>query len=80
MTAGKPHPRNYGAFSRKLSRYVRERKTVGLEAAIRSMIEKTNDAHRALDANAIVAPYEPDAVLFDLAPPLARRIEARFQT
>lgn len=37
MTAGKPHPRNYGAFSRKLSRYVRERRTLGLESAIRSM-------------------------------------------
>ena len=46
------------------------------EAAIRSIIENTNDAHRALEAHAIVAPYEPDAVLFDLAPPLARRIDA----
>ena len=35
--AGMPHPRNYGAFARKLSRYVRERGTVGLEFAIRSM-------------------------------------------
>ena len=25
-TEGKPHPRNYGAFSRKLARYVRERR------------------------------------------------------
>lgn len=34
---GQPHPRDYGAFARKLARYVRERKTVGLESAIRSM-------------------------------------------
>jgi ketosteroid isomerase-like protein len=47
------------------------------EATIRSIIEGANDAHRARDANAIVAPYTPDAVLFDLAPPLARRLDAK---
>ena len=26
MGEGKPHPRNYGAFARKLARYVRERR------------------------------------------------------
>ena len=34
---GKPHPRNNGAFTRKLALYVRERKTIGLEFAVRSM-------------------------------------------
>jgi N-acyl-D-amino-acid deacylase len=37
MGEGKPHPRNYGSFARKLSRYVRERGTVTLEHAVRSM-------------------------------------------
>ncbi|MBA2260333.1 MAG: D-aminoacylase [Acidobacteria bacterium] len=37
LTEGKPHPRNYGAFARKLSLYVRDRRTVTLEHAIRSM-------------------------------------------
>lgn len=37
MTEGKPHPRNYGAFARKLARYVRERGTIDLETAVRSM-------------------------------------------
>lgn len=37
MGEGKPHPRNYGAFARKLARYVRERQVVGLEFTIRSM-------------------------------------------
>ncbi|HKH29002.1 MAG TPA: amidohydrolase family protein, partial [Sphingomicrobium sp.] len=37
MTEGKPHPRNYGAFARKLSLYVGARRTVTLEHAIRSM-------------------------------------------
>jgi N-acyl-D-amino-acid deacylase len=35
--AGHPHPRDYGAFARRLAVYVRERKVVGLEFAVRSM-------------------------------------------
>jgi N-acyl-D-amino-acid deacylase len=35
--AGQPHPRNNGAFARRLAVYVRERGVVGLEFAIRSM-------------------------------------------
>lgn len=35
--AGKPHPRNNGAFARKLNVYVRERQVIGPESAIRSM-------------------------------------------
>ena len=37
MGQGKPHPRAYGAFPRKLERYVRERGVVDLPFAIRSM-------------------------------------------
>ena len=37
ITEGKPHPRAYGAFPRKLARYVRERGVVDLPFAIRSM-------------------------------------------
>ncbi len=36
-TEGRPHPRNNGAFTRKLTRYVLERGVVSLEDAIRSM-------------------------------------------
>jgi N-acyl-D-aspartate/D-glutamate deacylase len=35
--AGVPHPRNYGAFARRLSVYVRERNVTTLEEAIRAM-------------------------------------------
>ena len=35
--ANMPHPRSYGAFSRVLGRYVRERKTITLEDAVRKM-------------------------------------------
>lgn len=34
---GKPHPRSYGAAARLLGRYVREKKTLPLEEAIRKM-------------------------------------------
>ena len=34
---GQPHPRDYGAFARRLAVYVRERRVVDLEFAIRSM-------------------------------------------
>jgi len=34
---GKPHPRFYGTFPRKIGRYVRERGVVGLAHAVRSM-------------------------------------------
>jgi len=37
MGVGKPHPRAYGAFPRKLAVYVRERGVIGIEFAIRSM-------------------------------------------
>jgi N-acyl-D-aspartate/D-glutamate deacylase len=37
MGDGKPHPRSYGAHARKLERYVRNRKVVSLESAVRSM-------------------------------------------
>jgi N-acyl-D-aspartate/D-glutamate deacylase len=37
LGAGHPHPRNYGAFARVLSRYVREEKTLSLQEAIRKM-------------------------------------------
>ena len=37
VTEGKPHPRAYGAFPRKLARYVRDRGVVDLPFAIRSM-------------------------------------------
>ncbi len=37
MGVGKPHPRAYGAFPRKLRLYVRERRTIDWPFAIRSM-------------------------------------------
>src|SRR5260370_1081945 len=41
------------------------------EADIRALIATVQRAHHNKDAAAIVAPYAPDAVVFNLAPPLA---------
>ena len=35
-----PHPRNYGTFARVLGRYVRDRKTLSLEEAVRKLREE----------------------------------------
>jgi ketosteroid isomerase-like protein len=43
------------------------------EAAIRVLIEGIVRAHHDKDAAAITAPYAPDAVLYDLAPPLCHQ-------
>jgi ketosteroid isomerase-like protein len=41
------------------------------EAEIRALLNAIHEAHHSKDAAAIAAPYIPDAVIFDLSPPLA---------
>lgn len=67
MTSGKPHPRNYGAFSRKLSRYVRERRAIGLESAIRSMTSLPASVFGFRDRGVLRAGAIADIAIFDLA-------------
>jgi N-acyl-D-amino-acid deacylase len=67
MGAGKPHPRNYGAFARKLSRYVRERGTITLEHAIRSMTSLPAMVFGMRDRGAIREGAAADIVILDLA-------------
>lgn len=43
------------------------------EAKIRAMFDSIARAHREKDASGIVAPYAPDAEVFNLAPPLTHR-------
>lgn len=45
--------------------------------AIRALVEGIDKAHHDRDANAIIAPFASDAVLFDLSPPLAHRVNAK---
>ena len=67
LTEGKPHPRNYGAFARKLQRYVRERETVTLEHAIRSMTSLPATVFGMKDRGVIREGAAADIVIFDPA-------------
>jgi N-acyl-D-amino-acid deacylase len=63
--SGGGHPRGYGAFPRVLGRYVRERKVLPLEEAVRKMTSLAA-AHMGLAERGTIAPGMPaDLVLFD---------------
>jgi N-acyl-D-amino-acid deacylase len=69
MGAGRPHPRNNGAFARKLARYVRDRRTVTLEFAVRSMTSLPANVFAIKDRGVIregawadIAVFDPSAV------------------
>ena len=63
--SGGGHPRGYGAFPRVLGRYVRERKVLPLEAAVRKMTS-LSAAHMGFTDRGTIAPGKrADLVLFD---------------
>jgi N-acyl-D-amino-acid deacylase len=64
---GKPHPRAYGAFPRKLRLYVRERGVVDLPFAIRSMTSLPAQVFGMKDRGQIRAGAFADVVVFDPA-------------
>jgi N-acyl-D-amino-acid deacylase len=66
-TEGQPHPRDYGAFARKLAVYVRERKTIALEPAIRSMTSLPASVFGMKDRGAIREGAAADLAIFDPA-------------
>jgi N-acyl-D-amino-acid deacylase len=65
LAEGKPHPRNYGAYPRILSRYVRERKTLTLPEAIRKMTSFPADRFSLDDRGRIREGDFADLVVFD---------------
>lgn len=67
MGEGSPHPRNYGAFARKLSLYVGEREVVGLESAIRSMTSLPAAVFGMRNRGVIREGAVADVVIFDPA-------------
>jgi N-acyl-D-amino-acid deacylase len=67
MGEGVPHPRNYGAFARKLSRYVRERSVIDLETAIRSMTSLPALVFGVRDRGVIRERAFADIAIFDPA-------------
>jgi N-acyl-D-amino-acid deacylase len=63
--ARKPHPRLYGTFPRVLARYVREKKLLSLEEAIRKMTSFPARRFR-LGRRGLIAPgYAADVMVFD---------------
>jgi len=64
---GKPHPRGYGAFARKLGVYVRERDVVGLADAVRSMTSLPAQVFGLMDRGVIRRGARADLVVFDPA-------------
>jgi N-acyl-D-aspartate/D-glutamate deacylase len=64
---GKPHPRAYGAFPRKLKRYVRERGAIDLPAAIRTMTSLPATVFGLKDRGQIRPGAFADLLIFDLS-------------
>jgi len=62
---GLPHPRSYGNFPRVIARYVRERKVLTLEEAIRKMTSWPATRMRLQGRGSIAAGLWADAVVFD---------------
>jgi N-acyl-D-amino-acid deacylase len=62
---GLPHPRSYGNFPRLLARYVRERKILTLEAAIRKMTSWPATRMRLANRGLIKEGCWADVVIFD---------------
>lgn len=67
MGTGVPHPRGYGNAVRALGRYVRERKTIGLEDAIRKMTSVPADHFGFRDRGRLAVGQAADVVVFDAA-------------
>ena len=67
MGEGVPHPRAYGAFARKLKKYVRERNAVDIAAAVRSMTTLPSTVFGLKDRGQLRAGAFADVLIFDLA-------------
>lgn len=65
LSRGKPHPRAFGTFTRVLAHYVRERKVVPLETAIRKMAALPAKKLGIADRGTIMTGNWADIVVFD---------------
>lgn len=66
LLGGKPHPRVYGSFPRILGRYVRDKKILTLEDAIRKMTSLPAEKLRLNNKGIIAEGYDSDITIFDL--------------
>lgn len=62
-----PHPRNYGAFARIVARYVRDKKVITLEEAVRKMSSQPAGRFRIMDRGLLRAGMKADIAVFDPA-------------
>ena len=60
-----PHPRNYGTFPRVLARYVRERKLLSLEEAVRKMTSMPASMIGIRNRGLLVPGFKADITVFD---------------
>jgi N-acyl-D-amino-acid deacylase len=67
LRAGVPHPRNFGTFPRVLGRYVRERKVIPLEEAVRKMTSLPAETLGLADRGTLATGKWADLVIFDPA-------------
>jgi N-acyl-D-amino-acid deacylase len=65
LLGGRPHPRAYGAFPRVLGRYVRERKALSLEQAVRKMTTQAAGALGFRELGRIGDGLRANLVVFD---------------
>jgi N-acyl-D-amino-acid deacylase len=66
-SASRPHPRGYGNNARVLARYVRERRIITLEEAVRKMTSLPADHFRLTGRGRIAAGAAADIVIFNPA-------------
>ncbi len=62
---GRPHPRGYGAFPRFLGRYVRERRLLRLEEAVRKITSMPARVMGLRDRGMVREGFRADLVVFD---------------
>lgn len=60
-----PHPRSYGTFPRVLARYVREKRLLSLEEAVRKMTSLPAQRTRLFDRGLLRPGMKADVVIFD---------------
>jgi len=65
LSKGKPHPRYYGTFARVLGRYVREKKVLTLEEAVRKMTSLPAARLGLLGRGLLRPGFAADVVVFD---------------
>lgn len=65
LGGSQPHPRVYGSFPRILGRYVREKRLLSLEDAIRKMTSLPAEKLRFKSKGVIAEGYDADLVIFN---------------